>query len=340
MSETVAQVSYRSDLDHLAKVETRAVVINVDTDVAAAVALGSIQKLTSLPALLVNCDPTDLSRAIFETLRLRWGFDVVEQPVRTHGATLDWLFQNPQADKVLLLDSDAELLDAGWVAQMPRYLDRRKIFGAGFIKPATVTPLIYVPERPYTPCMMLRTHDIQQALAAGTSFQDRVVYNDFRFSRRISKLLAARLDDPWVYVPADSWVSRLPEPARRRVKNSTLPFLTWARRPFDGRRPSYVVYDTAAQVYEWCRDTLGYFFAGFPQGCLKGEVAHHGPGVSRNRIGNRGAGLMPLSEIELRLGSRLAEAYGISWDEIAVERGGGDGVSARSDVSGDEGWAS
>ncbi len=319
MSEGTVQAAVSSsDTDHLAEAEARAVVINVDTDVAAAVALASVNKRTRLPALLVNCEPTDQSRATFKKLQERWGFDIVEQPIRTHGATLDWVFRNPKADKLLLLDSDAELLGGGsaWVAQMRRYLDRRKVFGAGFIKSARVTPQIYAPERPLTPCMMLRTRDIQDCLAAGVSFEYRAVSNDFCFSPRISNLLAARLDDPWVFVPSDSWVTRLPEPVRKRLTKSTLPILNWARQTIDERRPSYVVYDTGAEVYRWCRSIPGKFFAGLPQGCLKGEFVHHGPGVSRNRLGRGGPGLIPLSEIELRLVERLAVQYGVSWDEL------------------------
>lgn len=299
--------------------EARAAVINVDTDVAAALALGSIHKHTSLPAVLVNCAPTDHSRAVFRKLQDRWGFDIVEQPLRSHGKTLDWLFEDPGADKVLLLDSDAEVLDGMWVAQMLRYLDRRKVFGAGFVKHANLTGSVYVPERPYSPCMMLRTRDVQQAREAGISFEMRIVYNDFRFSRRLAKALAARLDDSLVWAPPDSRVRRVPEPLRSRLARSTLPLLSWARAPIDGLRPSYVIYDTATDVYRWCTKVLGHFFAGLPQGCLKGEVVHHGPGVSRHRHDAGGPFLTPLSDIEVRLAARLDTEHGIRWQELERE---------------------
>ena len=71
--------------------EARAVVINVGTDLTATLALASIRFRTSLPALLVSCDPTLESAARFDRLMRKWEFDVIERPVRSHGETLDWL---------------------------------------------------------------------------------------------------------------------------------------------------------------------------------------------------------------------------------------------------------
>ena len=136
--------------------EARAVVINVGTDLTAALALASIRFRTSLPALLVSCDPTPESAARFDRLMRKWEFDVIEQPVRSHGETLDWLFTGTRADKVLLVDSDAELRDPAWVDRILRYVDHPLVFGAGFVHHAVVKPHTLNPEHAYTPCLLLR----------------------------------------------------------------------------------------------------------------------------------------------------------------------------------------
>ena len=200
--------------------EARAVVINVGTDLTATLALASIRFRTSLPALLVSCDPTLESAARFDRLMRKWEFDVIERPVRSHGETLDWLFSGIRADKVLLVDSDAELRDPAWVDRILGYVDHPLVFGAGFVHRPVIKPHTLNPEHAYTPCLLLRAADVREALRAGATFRFHIVYNDFRFNRRVARVLASRLRHE--FAPRNGRVERLPEPLRARLARSRL----------------------------------------------------------------------------------------------------------------------
>ena len=54
-------------------------------------------------------------------------------PLKNHGETLDFVFQNINADYVLLVDSDLEILNDNIVPMMKKYINKSNIFGSGFI---------------------------------------------------------------------------------------------------------------------------------------------------------------------------------------------------------------
>ena len=294
--------------------EARAVVINVGTDLTAALALASIRFRTSLPALLVSCEPTTESAARFDRLMRKWEFDVIERPTRSHGDTLDWLFSEIRADKVLLVDSDAELRDPAWVDRILGYLEHPLVFGAGFVHKPVVKSQLLNPEHAYTPCLLLRTADVREALRAGATFGFHVVYNDFRFNRRIARVLASRLQ--FEGAPRNGRVERLPAPLRARLARTTLPWLRWARADHQGLRPSLVVYDTGSEVYSWCRYHKRLLFAGLPAAVIGDEIVHYG-GVTRGQLPG-GAGRrtpVPVEAIEGEVRERLLTEYGLDWDD-------------------------
>ncbi|TML92259.1 MAG: hypothetical protein E6G06_06850 [Actinobacteria bacterium] len=296
--------------------EARAVVINVGTDLTATLALASIRFRTSLPALLVSCDPTLESAARFDRLMRKWEFDVIERPVRSHGETLDWLFSGIRADKVLLVDSDAELRDPAWVDRILGYVDHPLVFGAGFVHRPVIKPHTLNPEHAYTPCLLLRAADVREALRAGATFRFHIVYNDFRFNRRVARVLASRLRHE--FAPRNGRVERLPEPLRARLARSTLPWLRWARVEHQGLRPSLVVYDTGSEVYSWCRHHKRLLFAGLPAAVIGDELVHYG-GVTRGQVPGGGGRRAPVSidAIEDEVRERLLTEYGLDWDEVA-----------------------
>src|SRR5262245_16998450 len=196
-----------------------AVVINVGTDTAATLALASLAThAPTIPVRLLNCEPTDDSRRWFEALRRELGFEVVESPIRSHGVTLDNVFRAATSDVVLLLDSDAEVVDGGVVNRCLAHLRDDRVFGAGFAdgpawmdakEGATTTEHVaYFQERPWMPFAMFRTSMVRTAQAAGRSFQGRKVWNDFPPNSRLSALLAARFQDN--FVPRSAKIARLP----------------------------------------------------------------------------------------------------------------------------------
>lgn len=291
----------------------RAVIINVGTDLVATLALASARAHCSMPILLINCDPTPESRSHFGKLMASFAFDTWEAPRRSHGRTLDDLFSRIKADLVLLLDSDAEIRDHALISGMRDQFANPHVFGAGFTNgpgwlyepPRYYRETTFFQERSWMPCVMFRGSHIRQALAAGVSFEARVIYNDFMFSRAISRQLAKRFQTE--LVPPSQIVRHLPKKVQFRLRQSRLPWLRWARQDFYGHRPNYVYCDTGADVYQWCRYIERKIFAGTSVGLMKDKVVHYS-GVSRQSLDPRQHGTR-LADIESQVRCRLRDVY-------------------------------
>lgn len=307
-------------LDELRPAQARVLIVNVQTDLVTTRAILSALELANMPVLLLDCGPSETSTRRFDALMQRFDFDVLDAPLRRHGETLDWIFTATSDDALLLLDSDAELLDQEFVAWMRTMLADPRVFGAGFVEgPLWMTEewlappksMLYM-ERPWVPCVLLRVDAVRRALAAGVHFSEKMVPNEFRFSSRLSNFLAARFEPPWGR--RSTTFERLPTGIRRRSASWSLDRLSWARRPYDGLRPKMVCYDTAALVYDYLRQHEGLVFAGVNVEVASGEV-HHYRGITRSAI----FGPTPLDtlaeDVETAVQDRLAERYGYVWEQ-------------------------
>ena len=305
-------------IDDLPAVPARTVIVNVNTDLAATRAILSAIELAQLPLLLVNCDPSEESTRHFDDLMTRCGFDVLDAPLRLHGDLLDLLFSQSRDERLLLLDSDAEIRDPQLVPWMMTMFDNDRVFGAGFVEGpfwmpeswhAPAKSLLYM-QRPWVPCVMLRVDAVKQALRAGRRFGPHFEPNDFWFSRRVANALAARFPAPWGR-PSRTF-DRLPRSIRRRASSWSLDRLRWARKPYYGVHPNMVVYDTASLVYEHLKYGEGLVFAGLDIELADGRVHHYG-GVTRSEM----FGPMPMDvradDIEHELRDRLESRYSYSW---------------------------
>ena len=310
-----------SSLADLAPARLRVVVINVGTDLVATRAVLSARAHVDAPVLLVNCDPTDEGTAWADGLAADPMVDVVDLPLRFHGDTLDVVFRGLRDERVLLLDSDAELRDPEHVRGMDRDLDRPGVFGAGFTQGPNRIPdhwsppagLVLHMERPWIPCTMLAVAPVQEALDAGRSFLPRFVPNEAGTNRpRLSAFLAARWGPPWA--PPSRAFAALPGPLRRRTRTWTLRWLTPLRdRYYFSLRPAMVFYDTGADVFEHLRIERDLVFAGRPVELLDGEV-HHYSGVSRVHVVGRSVDDVAPEEIADEVVAHLRDAYGYEWD--------------------------
>ncbi len=309
-------------LQELEPTTRRTIVVNVNTDLVATRALLSAMKVVADPVLLVNCDPTDAGRRTFERLRVRHPFDLIEAPIRDHGATLDWLFSSLRDEFLLLLDSDAEVLEAAFVARLRSAFAHPRVFGAGFTwGPFYLSPELGAPqgffymERPWLPCVMFRRSAIQQALDAGHSFLSRSVPNDIGLSPRISRFLGARIGPPWT--PRSVRFEQLPGWVRRRMASWELDRLFFIRGRYHGQRPRIACFDTGADIYHYLRFQKELLFSGLPMELIDGEV-HHYSGVTRNSM--FGPFLLDTDEraIEGEVVARLAERYGYRWEPASV----------------------
>ncbi len=306
-------------VEQLSGVRCRTVIINVHTDLITARALLSALAHNALPVLVINCDPTEASRKVFETLMSTYEFDLIEAPLALHGTTLDWVFSSLPDERVLLLDSDAEIRKDGFVEWMGDKLDHGLCFGAGFLwgpflideewKSPPGAEILYM-ERPWIPCVMLKVEPVRSALAAGVSFNATWTPNEFSRVPRLAKFLGARWGPPWGLQSRK--FSQLPGRLRERMATEPLDVFRWARRPYNGFRPHMVVRDTGGEIYEHLRYRAGLSFAGTPIELSDGEV-HHYLGVTRHVLHGPHALDTKPEDVAEEVIARLATVYGYQW---------------------------
>jgi hypothetical protein len=299
----------------------RTVVINAHTDLVTTRALLSAVELGGQPVLLVNCAPPASSTAHFDRFASTYGIDVLEAPLKLHGQTLDRLFSELRDERILLLDSDAEVRDPSLVPWMHEMLDDGRVFGAGFTQGPHLAPehwpqpagtVLYM-ERPWVPCTMLRVSHVMEALAAGRTFVPQFVPNDVGAGRRASNFLAARWGPPWA--PHSKKFNALPAVLRERAKSWRLDRLAPLRSSYYRVvRPSMAFYDTAADVHEHLRFERGLLYAGIPYE-LGTDRVHHYEGVSRYVLVGAMVDDTSPDDIHHELVDHLQTRYGYTWPD-------------------------
>jgi len=293
------RVNKISDLPSLKR---RAVIINVNTKWVTTLALLSALRHAQMPVLVIDCESKDGSLEHFEELMADHEFDLLTAPLKPHGHTLDWLFKNIPAENVLLIDSDTEILDRTILNIIDGTMDDPRMFGWGFIHgPEWLTKLqmgfnheklgLYQ-ERMWIPFSMLNTAKIREALDAGYSFIDRIIYNDFPPIPRLSKLLYSRF-------------------RRARWVRSRLKFLNPIRKTYYNAKPSYVYCDTGADVFQHLRYERDYLFVGF-QAAVHDKYISHFHGITRKILNAEENNAASLDEVVRNLYGRLREVYGVT----------------------------
>lgn len=309
-----------TSLRQLAPVTSRTVIINVNTNLVATRAVLSAIEVVGDPVLVVNVKPTAEGRAAFHRLMATYDFDLIETSTQEeHGTNLNWVFSNLTDTYLLLVDSDAEVLEASFVDWMRARCRHPGAFGAGFTWGPFYLPaewgapegLMLYMERPWVPCTMFKRAPVAEALRGGHSFQHKTHPNEVAIHPRISRFLAARWGPPWEVAHSERF-NRLPARLRRRMGTCRLDWLDVTRRSYHGLRPSVAIYDTAAALYQHLRYEEGLLFAGIPVELLNGEV-HHYSGVTRYAL--LGPTLLDTDEktIEGEVIARLADRYGYDW---------------------------
>lgn len=288
-------------LHALPQVPVRAVIINCNTRWVTTLALLSALRHVGVPILLVDCESSDGSWDWFSGLAKKYAFDLVKMPLRPHGVTLDRLFVELPADKILLIDSDLEILSPTITAEAILAASAAGVYGAGFVHagewirgghlPASANG--FYMERMWIPFTCLNVAPVRSALAAGSTFMHSRDYFEFPWSLLVSKLLYAR--------------HRLPF-----VKNLPLKFL----QPFRqldpaGLAPAFREYDTGARLHAAMQKTMGLTFADFGMALCAASVKHY-HGITRATLSpgrdNATAPNLILNEVM----QRLRDEYGVN----------------------------
>jgi hypothetical protein len=247
------------------------VIINCSTREFTTLALVSALRHGGLPVTVIDCESTDGSFEFFRRLQRKLPFKLAQLPLRRHGATLDRMFREARCDSLLLLDSDAEILDAQLVPRMLAAL-RPGAYGSGFLHAGEwlaadqgVGPEQgYYAERMWIPCVLLDVASIREALHAGESFRQRIVGNELP-------------QWPWLA----RWLPlRFRVPGLRRLRLDALRPL---RRDYRGRKPHFLYFDTGALLHEFLVARRGLAFADLGAEWWPTAVAHY-HGVTRRQL--------------------------------------------------------
>ena len=286
-------------INELKATDEQAVIINISTKLVTTLALMSALKYANMPILVIDCESTDESVQHFTKLMKRYQFDLLSAPLQNHGYTLDWLFLNVPAQKVLLIDSDLEIIKPGIIELMRTLIEHRRAFGSGVVHPgswmtAHNMPHAYYEERMWIPLTLLNVQIVRVALQRGQSFLPGSVFNDFPPSEFISRLLVKRF--------------RIPV-----ARNLKLSWLNMFKRDFHGIKPSFVQYDTGAALYHYLKTQQQYEFMGLPL-WLGQRYTTHFHGLTRLLLNKRDTNGVKLDSIVEQVTRRLWDAYGISVD--------------------------
>jgi hypothetical protein len=275
-----------------------AVILNLETPVVSTLALLSTLRYASMPVLMVDCGSTDGSFEYFDNLRRRVDFHLDRAPRLPHGKALDRLLPRLEADHILLVDSDAEILGGRIIEFFRDFIDEESVFGCGFLNgPGWLRGPefdrmglegAWYFERPWMPLVMFKRSAILEALGDGHSFAAFSVDNEYSVFSGLAKLRAR------------AGAVRTLSPRGPRA----------LRRAVQGAQPKRVYYDTGARLFEYLRYERHGFFAGLPEPCHDRYVRHFF-GVTRRVVNASDQhGGDPVPEVEKTVRRRLQEAYG------------------------------
>ena len=273
------------DIAELPAHREQAIIINVGTRLPTTLALLSALRHAGMPVLLVDCESKDDSLAYFTSMLATHEFDLLSAPLKPHGRTLDWLFTNVAAEKLLLVDSDLELHGPDILTFIRQFIDDPRTFGCGFIdEPGFLVHErgflhnAYYHERPWMPLGMFKVPLVREALAHGCSFADKVVMNDV-----VGGILT------------------------RVTRRLGVPLPNLLRVAYNGMRPEIVYYDTGAEVYEHLKFHREQLFVGIPAHFAERYVTHFS-GVSRHVVQGGGTAVATIADTVIE---RLRTRYGV-----------------------------
>jgi glycosyltransferase involved in cell wall biosynthesis len=274
------------------------VIINCSTKELTALALVSALHHGGLPVTVIDCESTDGSMEFFRLLQRQLPFELAQLPLRRHGVTLDRIFRETTRDALLLLDSDAEILDSRLVPAMQQAL-RPGTYGSGFLHAADWLAADhgggdhkgYYAERMWIPCVMLDAVIVGDALAAGQSFRQRVIGNEIPHWPWLSQLLRLRFRVPG-------------------LRALSLDALHRWRRDYHGLRPHYIYRDTGADMHDYLVNQRGLAFADLGAAWWPTAVAHY-HGVTRRQLRPWMRNAASVGESRSNAVERIANVYGV-----------------------------
>ena len=266
-----------SDLTEVPPAPEIAIIINVATKYVTTLALLSTLRHARLPTIVLDCESADGSFDWFKGLLHHHEFYLMPAKLRQHGQTLDTVFQKVWAERVLVVDSDVEVLNGEMISHMRSMLQASsRAYGSGYLHPAhwleyhywTDLPLApgigYYMERMWIPFALLRVEPVRVALGRNRSFMHRLVLNDCPWSGFLSRMLWARFRLAY-------------------FRQHPLKWLNPIRRSYNGEKPSYISYDTGADIHEFLTQEQNLQFETVTADFVPWSVTHFS-GITRGSL--------------------------------------------------------
>src|SRR5262249_17181228 len=281
-----------------------AIIINVETKYISTLALLGTLRHLKLPTLMIDCESRDGSFEWFQSLQQKYDFQLRRALRRPHGFALDWIFQNIEADFVLLIDSDMEIVTGEMFEVMRMRLQEKNVYGAGYFQHGgwlethygTDQPLSpgigFYKSRPWIPFAMFRVEPVRMVLSAGESFRHILLLNDVPQLSLASQLL-------WRRFRFDLF---------RRWR---LGMLDPLRREYEGCKPSYVFCDTGARLHAALSQT-GLTFGDVGPGIPPWSIRHL-QGITRDRLQGPSTDACNATAIEPVVLKKLRTDYDLSF---------------------------
>jgi hypothetical protein len=218
-------------------------------------------------------------------------------PLKVHGETLDFLFKKIKSHNILLLDSDAEIINSSFLYNDLYHDDN--VFGVGFTNgPSPMSDnggirdwrFMYYQERMFIPCVLLKTKKINEAIDAGCSFAAKDKYNDFPVIPYLGRLLNRRFHFKY-FQKYDILILNL----FRQTYN-------------DYYKPSRIYYDTGAEIYMYLRYKCCYCFLGIPM-LFHTKYFNHYLGLTRKVLNPQDITASDYNDIIDEIIDRLINVY-------------------------------
>ncbi len=245
------------------KSTTSVAIINVDTAAFSALAALSALRHVPFPLRLIDCSRMPQQRDACKSFCDELGILREEWPLQVHGRTLDRLFAETESDWLVLLDSDAEILDpASFLDALKLGIEQRS-YGAGWLQPTgraadAGSPINLYMERPWVPFCAFRVDAVGRLLKQGASFEAHRIHNDL------------------CWLP--EWLRRVVAYRRHLpgLRRLDLAPVQSRQTEIDGHRAPYIDFDTAAALHRKAR-SAGLGFSAVPWETFRESVFHvHG----------------------------------------------------------------
>ena len=215
---------------------TATYIINVDTACYTALAALSAKRHLPFDLRIIDCSRLPEQRLICKRIASELNCSYEKWPLKTHGRTLDDLFRSCAEDWIVLLDSDAEILDPSVFLNGLSKAQSADYYSVGWIQqtaPAIEagSPITLYMERPWLPFAAFSASAVRELIESGSSFDAR------------------RIDNDLLWLPP---LLRRPLSFRRHIpvfRSLRLKKLQTRQRSLSGITSPYYYFDTAAELH-------------------------------------------------------------------------------------------